>query len=76
MGSPENEGHFNSKHDLDSPFMDDRQGIDLLRSARSAIEHNLRGLPPESRTTNPSVPLRTSIFVTLWGQDINQTSEL
>ena len=67
MGRPENEDRFISKQESTSPNIDGAQGEKLLRLARDAIELYLRcGKGPDYKKNDPSVPLRTGIFVTLW----------
>ena len=76
MGSPDNENRFTSKKEHESPNIDRAQGRKLLRLARDAIELYLRcGEVLEYKQNDPSIPLRTSIFVTLWEEDAIQTSK-
>ena len=76
MGSPENEDRFISKQEHASPNIDGTQGEKLLRLARDAIEHCLRcGEVLDYKKNDPSPPLRTGIFVTLWGKDTTQAGK-
>jgi len=76
MGSPENEDRFISKPERASPIIDRAQGEKLLRLARSTIELYLRrGEILDFKKNEPSISLRTGIFVTLWGKDTTQTSK-
>jgi len=76
MGSPENEERIISKQERVSLNIDGKQGEKLLRLARSTIELYLRrGEILDYKKNEPSIPLRTGIFVTLWENDTTQTSK-
>jgi len=76
MSSSENEDPFVDKQEPASLTIDDSQGRELLRLARSTIDHYLRcGKVLDYDEDNTSITLATGLFVTLWGRDAAQVTK-